>query len=90
MTEKTINFDNKKINMSDFYRYKRPFSIDDVHVDKMLISKKEPYGKINSFKYFIAYDDHDYIGPLCIKLPQMTGYAKCFDNKKAMSFGGYS
>ena len=48
MTEKTINFDNKKINMSDFYRYKRPFSIDDVHVDKMLISKKEPYGKINS------------------------------------------
>ena len=45
MTEKTVNFDNKKINMSNFYRYKRPFSIDDIDVDKILIYKKEPYAK---------------------------------------------
>ena len=45
MTEKTINLDDKKINMSDFYRYKRPFSIDDIDVDKILISKIEPYAK---------------------------------------------
>ena len=24
--------------------------------------------------------------PLCIKLPQMIGYVKCFDNNKAMLF----
>ena len=34
----------------------------------------------------ILYEDDDYIGPLCIKLPQMAGYAKCFDNNKTLSF----
>ena len=24
--------------------------------------------------------------PLCIKLPQMVGYVKCFDSNKTMSF----
>ena len=45
MTEKTINFNNKKINKSNFYRTKRLFKIDDIDVDKILISKKELYGK---------------------------------------------
>ena len=39
-----------------------------------------------SFKYYIGYDDHDYFGPLCVKLPQMIGYVKCFDSNKTMSF----
>ena len=38
-----------------------------------------------AFKYFIAYEDRDYIGPLCIKLLQMIGYVKCFDNNKTIS-----
>ena len=86
MSEKNINFNDKKINKSNFYRNKRLFNIDIIDVDKILISKKEPYGKKNSFKYIIAYDDHDYIGPLCIKLPQMTGCVKCFDGNRTMSF----
>ena len=45
MGEKTINFDNKKINKSNFYKTKRLFKIDDINIDKILISKKEPYGK---------------------------------------------
>ena len=38
----------------------------------MLISKNEPYGKKNSFKHFIGYnddDDDDLIRSLCIKSP---------------------
>ena len=31
-----------------------------------------PYGKRNSFKYFIGYNNNDVIRPLSIKLPQMT------------------
>ena len=73
MAEKTINFINKKINKINFYRTKRLFKIEDIDVDKILISKNELYGKNNSFKYFIAYEGHDYIGPLYIKLPQMIG-----------------
>ena len=47
--------------------------------------KKEPYGNKNSFKYFIGYCDNDVIRPLCIRLPQMTGYARKFDENATMS-----
>ena len=38
----------------------------DIEVDKLLISKIEPYGKKSSFKYFLGYndDDDDAIRPL--------------------------
>ena len=38
------------------------------------------------FKYFIGYTDNDTIRPLCLRLPQMTGYAKKFNENAAMSF----
>ena len=38
-----------------------------------------PYGTKNSHKYFIRYNGNDNIRPLCIKLPQMTGYARKFN-----------
>ena len=53
---------------------------------KILVSKEEPHGTKNSFKYFIGYNDNDTIRPLCIKLPQMTGYAKKFEFNLTMSF----
>ena len=61
-------------------------SIDDIDVNEILVSKKEPYGRNNSFKYFIGYNDHDVIRPLCVRLPQMTGYARKFDENATMSF----
>ena len=46
----SINFDNKNIEKRDFYnKNKKIFNIDDVDVNKILISKKEQYGKYNSF-----------------------------------------
>ena len=41
--------------------------------------------KKNSSKYFTGYNDDDVIRPICIKLPQMTGYVKHFDSNKRMS-----
>ena len=41
----SLNFDDEKINKNDFYKNKKPFIIDDIDVNKILISKKEPYGK---------------------------------------------
>ena len=52
----------------------------------MLISKKEPYGKKNSFTHFIGYNDDDDLRSLCIKSPQMIGYAKHSNSNKTMSF----
>ena len=33
---------------------KKIFNIDDTDVNKILVSKKEQYGKYNSFKYFMG------------------------------------
>ena len=35
----------------------------------MLVSKKEKYGKYNSFKHFIGYGDNNFIKPLYLELP---------------------
>ena len=86
MSGKNINFDDKKIKKSDFYKNKKRKSINDIDVNKILASKKGPYGKKNSFKYFIRYNDSDVIRPLCIRLPKMTGYARKFDENATMSF----
>ena len=43
---------------------------------KYCFLKKEPYGTNNALKYFIGYNDSDVIRPLCLRLPQMAGYAK--------------
>ena len=74
---------NKK---SEFYKNKKVFQIDGVDVNKILVSKKESYGTKNSLKYFIGYNDNDVIRPLCVRLPQMTGYARKFDENATMSF----
>ena len=83
MNGKNINFDNKKIKKSDFYnKNKKIFNIDDIDVNKILVSKKVQYGKYNSFKYFIRYNDNDVIRPLYLGLSQMTGYINKFDENK--------
>ena len=76
MSEKNVNFGDKKI--------KKVAKIDDIDVNKILVSKEEPYGTKNSFKYFIGYNDNDVIRPLCIKLPQMTGYVRKFEGNTTM------
>ena len=86
MSGKDINFDGKKIKRSTFYRNKKIYSTDDVDVNNILVSKKESYGTKNSLKYFIGYNDNDVIRPLCIRLPQMTGYARKFDENATISF----
>ena len=86
MSGDSIKFGNKEINKSNFYKNKKLFKIEDIDINNILVSKKESYGTKNSHKYFIGYNDDDAIRPLCIKLPQMIGYVKCFDSNKTMSF----
>ena len=45
MTGKNIIFNDKKINKNDFYKNKKQFKIDDIDVNKILVSKKESCGK---------------------------------------------
>ena len=57
------------------------FNIDDIDVNKIWVSKVEQYGKYNSFKYFIGYNDNDVIRPLHLELSQMTGHVIKFEKK---------
>ena len=87
MKGNSINFDNKNIEKSDFYnKNKKIFNIDDIDVNEILVSKKEQYGKYNSFKYFIGYNDN-VIRPLYLFISQTTGYINKFEKHKiTMSF----
>ena len=76
MSGKNIIFNDENINKSNFYKNKKLSKIDEIDVDKILVSKKEPYDTKKQLKYFIEYNDDGVIRPLCIKLPQRIGYDK--------------
>ena len=60
--------------------------LDYVDLSKIIVSSK---CKINdkTYKYFYRYLNNDVIQPLCVILPQMSGYIKYFDDGgKNMSF----
>ena len=86
MSEKSINFDNKKINKSNFYKTKNLFNIHDLDVNKILDSKRELNGTKNFLKHFIGYNHDDILRRLCIKLLRIIGSVKHLDSNKTMSF----
>ena len=76
-------FHTKKNNRvkKAYNKNKKILDINDVDVNKILVSKKEKYGKYNSFKYFIGYNENDVIKPLYLELSQMNGYINKHKNK---------
>ena len=44
MSGKNTNFGDKKIKNRNFYKNKKVTKIDDNDVNKILVSKEEPYG----------------------------------------------
>ena len=61
MSWKNISFNDKKIKRSTFYKNKTTNTIEDIDVNNILVSKKEPYGNKNLVKYFIGYNENDII-----------------------------
>ena len=55
--EKSINFNNEKINKKAFHYNKKQFDIQQIDTNKILISKPEPYVKKNTIKYILGYND---------------------------------
>ena len=44
MSGKSKNFNDIKIRKNDFYKNKKINNIEDINVDNILVSKKEPHG----------------------------------------------
>ena len=86
MSKKTLKFDNIRVNKKEFHKSKQPIDLNLVEADKIVVSDKFEHSD-DGFKYFIGYKEGEIVKPLCIILPQMSGYIKYFENKgKNMSF----
>ena len=78
MSEKTLKFDNIRVNKKEFHKSKQPINLDLVNVDQIITFDKFKQSD-DDFKYFICYKG-EIVKPLCIILPQMSGYIKYFEN----------
>ena len=86
MSEKTLKFDNIEVNKKEFHKSRQPISLDMVNIDQIAVSDKFRHNE-DGFKYFIGYKEGEIVKPLCIIMPQMSGYIKYFENSgKNMSF----
>ena len=86
MSSQKIKFGDKEVDKKIFYSSKEAILLDSTDLSKIVVSSR---WKLNdtTYKYFCAYLNNDVIKPLCVILPQMNGYIKCFDDGgKNMSF----
>ena len=79
MGEKTLKFNNIKVNKKEFHKSKQVIELDLVDTGKIVISDRFRHNE-EGFKYFIGYQEDEIVKLLCIILPQMNGYIKYFDD----------
>ena len=69
-----------------FHKSKQPTDLDLVNVNQIVVSEKFKHSD-GGLKSFIGCKEGEIVRPLCINLPEMTGYIKYFENRrKNMSF----
>ena len=68
-----------------FHCHKNPFLIDEIDINKLIVSNKVSFGK-KGFKIFIPYKDNEKVNQLCIMLPKVSRYRKNFNETEYMSF----
>ena len=79
MSEKTMRFENIKLDKKEFHKSKQPIDLDLVNVVQIVISDRFKHSD-DDFKYFIGYKEGEIVKLLCIILPEMCGYIKYFEN----------
>ena len=86
MSEKTLKFNKIRLNKKEFHKSKEPIDFLSINVNQIVVFDKLKHNN-EGFKYFIGYQKGEIVNPLCIVLPQMSGYIKYFENgSKSMSF----
>ena len=81
-------FGKNCLNKNFVHKNKHLIGINEVDIDRIVISSKNSYGRKGSFKYSIGYINN-YIKTLCIKLRQMNGYVKYFNDNKFINLRDY-
>ena len=86
MTEKTLKFNNIRVNKKKFHMSKKAIDLMSVNVNKIFVCDKF-YHNEHCFNCFIDYQKGEIVRPLCTILPQMSGYIKYFEYENPnMSF----
>ena len=76
MSENTLKFGETVVNKRELHASKQAIALNLVNTYKIVVSDKFKRTD-DGFKYFIGYlHDNNVIKPLCIILPQMSGYIK--------------
>ena len=78
MSEKTLRFNKIRLSKKEFHKPKQPIDLMSVNLDQIVVSDKFKHSD-EGFKYFIGYQEGEIVKPLCIILPQMSGYIKYFE-----------
>ena len=79
MIEKTLKFNNIRLNKNEFHKSKKSIELMSVVVDQIVVSDKFKHNN-EGFKFFIGYREGEIVKPLCILLPQTSGYIKYFES----------
>ena len=86
MSSRKIKFGDQEIDKKEFYLSKQVILLNSVDLSKIVVSSKWKISD-TKYKYFCGYSNNDVIQPLCVILPEMSGYIKYFDDgTKNMSF----
>ena len=73
ISEKTLKFNNIRLNKKELHKSKQPIDLKSVNIDQIVVSDKFRHSD-EGLKYFIGYQDDEIVKLLCIILPQMSGY----------------
>ena len=79
MSEKTLKFNNIRLNEKEIHKSKKPIDLMSVNVDQRVVSDTFKHNN-EDFKYFIGYQEGGIVKSLCIILPQINRYIKYFEN----------
>ena len=62
MSEKTLKFDNIRVNKKEFHKSKQPIKLDFVNINQIVISDKFKHSD-DGFEYFIGYKEDEIVKP---------------------------
>ena len=54
MNEKTLRFNNIRVNKKEFHKFKQAINLDSVIVDQIVVSDKFKHSE-KGYKYFVGY-----------------------------------
>ena len=87
MSEKTLKFNNIRLNKKEFHKSKPTIDLMSVNTEHIVISDKFRHSD-EGFKYLTGYNEGEIVKPLCIIFPQTSEYIKCFENSGKNVFHG--